>query len=312
MQGWVRAHVPAHLPPHRRRDAGLEGWQPPPSVRVRGSLAAYLRLPWALLRSRRDVCDIAILHLPQSGVARIKAAAAGEAGLGRWHGTAQPAAVPCLLNLCRALRCPPTPHAAGNPAVTTGDAVQAAAALLLHAAQGKPLLPVAPKAMTVMVLMPVSSAFFGNAVRMLEASLPAGTPQPAAGDGDGALHTLAGAIRAAVAHFRTDKVVGKRRGDACTRCPVLLRSWHERQPESSAAPSSCCLRLQAEPALALAEAEAYAAAPLPRLFCHLSTSVLPRWTAATNYVPKVQVGRRRCLHRAGRCEHAGTQAQVPY
>lgn len=100
----------------------------------------------------------------------------------------------------------PLPPAGDNLAVTTGDAVQAATVLLLHAAQGLPLLPVAPQAMSVMLLLPTPPSFFGNAVRMLSVSLPAGTAQPADGNGAGALCQLAGAIRAATLRFRQDPV----------------------------------------------------------------------------------------------------------
>ncbi len=47
--------------------------------------------------------------------------------------------------------------------MTTGDAVQAAAGLLLHAVLGRPLLPVAPHAMAVMVQLPTPKDYFGNA-----------------------------------------------------------------------------------------------------------------------------------------------------
>ena len=96
--------------------------------------------------------------------------------------------------------------AVGNPAVTTGDAVQAAAALLIHAAQARPLLPVAPHAMAVMVQLPTPKDFFGNAVSMLSVSLPAGTEQPGPGDAAATLRALAGAIRQATLRFRGDKV----------------------------------------------------------------------------------------------------------
>ena len=98
------------------------------------------------------------------------------------------------------------PSAVGNPAVTTGDAVQAAAALLIHAAHRRPLLPVVPQSMAAMVLLPTPKDFFGNAVRMLSVSLPAGTQQPAVHDALGALRALAGGIRQATIRFRSDKV----------------------------------------------------------------------------------------------------------
>lgn len=64
----------------------------------------------------------------------------------------------CARHMIRQHHLPPCPTAtaAANPAVTTGDAVQAAAALLIHAAMGRPLLPVAPKAITIMLQTPAA------------------------------------------------------------------------------------------------------------------------------------------------------------
>lgn len=130
--------------------------------------------------------------------------------------------------------------------VTSGDAVQAAAALLMHAAGGRPLLPVAPKAMAVLVQMPAPEAYLGNGARFLPVSLPAGTAQPAAHDAPAALRALAGAIRSATAAFRTN-------------------------PE--------------EPLAAMADTEALAAAPAPRMLAFLAAERLPRLTCSVNYVP---------------------------
>ena len=47
--------------------------------------------------------------------------------------------------------------------------------------------------------------------------------------------------------------------------------------------------LQEEQLLAVAEAEAFVAAPLPRLLAHLARRYLPLLTASTNYVPQEQV-----------------------
>lgn len=110
-------------------------------------------------------------------------------------------------------RLPPS-SAVGNAQVTTGDAVQAAAALLIHAAHHRPLLPVAPLAMAVMVLLPTPKDYFGNAVRMLSVSLPPGTQQPAEHDAPGALRALASGIREATLRFRGDKVRAWE-GDVC-------------------------------------------------------------------------------------------------
>lgn len=49
--------------------------------------------------------------------------------------------------------------------------MQAAAALLLHAALGRALLPVAPSAMVVLVQLPTPPGYWGNAVHMLPVSV---------------------------------------------------------------------------------------------------------------------------------------------
>ena len=84
--------------------------------------------------------------------------------------------------------------------------VQSACALLLHAAQGLPLLPVAPRCVGVMVQLLAPAGYLGNAVHVLRVSLPAGTAQPAEGDYAGALQQLAGAIRQATVAFRSRPV----------------------------------------------------------------------------------------------------------
>lgn len=55
--------------------------------------------------------------------------------------------------------------------MTTGDAVQAAAGLLLHSVLGRPLLPVAPHAMAVMVQLPAPKDYFGNAGELCSSGL---------------------------------------------------------------------------------------------------------------------------------------------
>lgn len=63
--------------------------------------------------------------------------------------------------------------------------------------------------------VPVPEGYFGNAVRMLDVSLPAGTCQPGEGDHAGALRQLAGGIRQASAAFRAQPVRLLLRLDAC-------------------------------------------------------------------------------------------------
>ena len=144
-----------------------------PLLRVRASLLGYWRVFKLLLVNSRRKMDLLFLHLPQDQVAQLKRLAA--------YGNAV-------------------------PGITTGDAVQAACGLMMHTAVGKPLLPVAPQAMMVLVQMPTPPGYFGNAVHMLRVSLPEGTAQPAEGDYAGALKQLAGAIRSATTAFRCQPV----------------------------------------------------------------------------------------------------------
>lgn len=55
-----------------------------------------------------------------------------------------------LFGPCQIALFPPA-EGSNVPGITTGDSVQAATALLLHSVLGRPLLPVAPKRMAVMV-----------------------------------------------------------------------------------------------------------------------------------------------------------------
>lgn len=124
--------------------------------------------------------------------------------------------------------------------------MQGAAALLMHGCDGRPLLPVAPKHMAVLVQMPAPEGYFGNGSRLLRVSLPAGTAQPGPGGATAALRALAGAIRRATAAFRAN-------------------------PE--------------EPLAAMADTEALAAAPALRMLAFLATTRLPHLSCSVNYVP---------------------------
>lgn len=119
----------------------------------------------------------------------------------------------------------------------------------MHIADGRPLLPVAPKHMAVLVQLPAPEGYFGNGCRLLRVSVPAGTPQPAAHDAaaaHAALCALAGAIRQATTAFRSD-------------------------PE--------------EPLKAIADTEALAAAPAPRMLAFLASKRRPLLTCSLNFVP---------------------------
>ncbi|KAI3430263.1 hypothetical protein D9Q98_004859 [Chlorella vulgaris] len=188
-----------------------------PPFKVRSSFAGWLRLTAQVLAPRRYLLELAILHIPKAEVANLKRLAAES-----------------------------NPD---SPAITTGDAVQAACILLIHAARGRPLLPVAPQKAMVMVQLPAPAGYFGNAVCMLEVSLPVGTPQPTTTNWRAALSQLAGAIRSATAAFRTQ--------------PTRVLE-------------------------ALEETEALVAAPALRMLSFVSGKLLPQLTAATNYMPASQ------------------------
>jgi hypothetical protein len=134
--------------------------------------------------------------------------------------------------------------------VTTGDAVQAACALLLHAALDLPLLPIKPRSMAALVQQATPPGYSGNAAYMLRVNLPPGTQQPAPGDSFGALRQLAGAVRAATAAFRASPEAGLRE---------------------------------------LRDAEALVAAPLGSMLSFLAQARMPLLTCTTNYVPQQQV-----------------------
>ena len=152
--------------------------------------------------------------------------------------------------------------------------MQAAAALLAHAALGLPPLPVGPKCMCIVAQLPTPPGFFGNGGRLLPVRLPAGSARPAEGDWAGALRALAGAIRQAVAAFRSD-------------------------PEAQLG--------------ALADSEALAAVPAWAMLSWLAADRLPRITVTTNYVPAQEAGVRGVADGGGRRGAASSdlRAAVP-
>jgi hypothetical protein len=227
---------------------------------VRASLLGYWRVFKLLLVNSRQRMDLLFLHLPQEQVAQLKLLAAD-----------------------------------GNavPGITTGDAVQAACGLLVHTALGKPLLPVAPQAMMVLVQMPTPAGYFGNAAHMLRVSLPEGTAQPAAGDYAGALKQLAGAIRSATAAFRSQPVRQcdvVRGTEVLFGTPPVLPVLPSFAVRAAASLNSCPAAWLQEGALkALADSEALVAAPAPRMLSFLARTRLPLLTCTTNYVPTQKV-----------------------
>jgi hypothetical protein len=236
-------------------------------LQVSASLGGYWRLAKLLVVDACQQMELLLLHIPGAQVAALKQLAAGGrrvgGGSGR-PGNSSEQHTGRLSNNNPLCRCAESalsplaslaPPAAGNPipGVTTGDAVQSACALLLHAAQGRPLLPVRPHCMAALVQQPTPEGYVGNAAYMLRVGLPPGSEQPAAGDGRGALQALAGALRAATAAFRAS-------------------------PEAAVRE--------------LADAEALVAAPALRMLSFLAGRRLPYLTCTTNYVPTGQVGGR--------------------
>ncbi|KAL4857541.1 hypothetical protein ACK3TF_002400 [Chlorella vulgaris] len=183
---------------------------------VAGSLSGYWNLGKLLLGNAWQQMELQMLYIPAAQVAALKQLATE-----------------------------------GNPvaAVTTGDAVQAACALLLHAALDLPLLPIKPHSMAALVQQATPPGYTGNAAYMLRVNLPPGTQQPAPGDGFGALRQLAGAVRAATAAFRASPEAGLRE---------------------------------------LRDAEALVAAPLGSMLSFLAQARMPLLTCTTNYVPQQQ------------------------
>lgn len=91
--------------------------------------------------------------------------------------------------------------------VTTSDIVQALAAILIHAAEGKSLLPLVPKCMLVLVQIPgTSSGYFGNAVHPMPVGVDMEkfTDVPSDSDAMGCLRLLATCIRANTLELRSN------------------------------------------------------------------------------------------------------------
>lgn len=92
--------------------------------------------------------------------------------------------------------------------ITTGDIVQALAAMLIHIAEGKPILPIHPKCMIALIQIPgIQEGHFGNAVHPMAVGVPENTKLTNK-DGDflGALRLLASQIRSCTTEIRSDPV----------------------------------------------------------------------------------------------------------
>ena len=153
---------------------------------MHASLLGYWRLLVQLMADTWQRQALLVLHLPRAQVAALRRLATDRSGSSSGSSSS------------------PGP----GLVITTGDAVQAACALLLHAATGQPLLPPPPRSMSVLVQLPAPVGYFGNAAHMLPVVLPpggggGGRPQAVAeGDYRGALGRLAAAIRSSTVAFR--------------------------------------------------------------------------------------------------------------
>lgn len=91
----------------------------------------------------------------------------------------------------------------GGQMVSTGDVVQALAALATHVAEGRPLLPVRPNCLLTLIQVPgAETNYFGNAVHPMLVRLEPGEPQPDGDDMLGVLRCLAAHIRSATHDLR--------------------------------------------------------------------------------------------------------------
>jgi len=150
----------------------------------------------------------------------------------------------------------------GTP-VTTGDVVQALAAMAVHAGEGKPLLPLLPKVMVSLVQIPgVDKGHFGNAVHPLAVGLrPPKTTTDYKGEGNsdlGASPLLPG----------NDDFLG------CLR--ALARQIRVATAELRSTPTKA---LQA-----MYESAQVCSAPVHKSLAYLAGQRLPFVTATTNYI----------------------------
>lgn len=170
--------------------------------------------------------------------------------------------------------------------------------------------------------VPTPEGYFGNAVRMLDVSLPANTSQPTAGDAVGAVAALAGAIRLATAAFRAQPVRQMRmrpgvpanvpfharrpRNTALTMRPHMCAKMESRNvfasihnPQHWNLPARVIQEMALE---AMAATEALVGVPLLRMLSHMLGVLQPNITSLVNYNPKVRpvcLPTRACLHGGG-------------
>jgi hypothetical protein len=144
-------------------------WQPQP-FHITPSLGDYFRAAGLLWSNAATRIQQEILFLPRHFLASLKGAVA--------QGCDQP--------------------------ITTGDIVQALSAMLIHAAEGKPLLPSHPKCMVVLVQIPgTHKGYFGNAVHPMPVGIQEGTSLPPEGDPFACIRALAARIRVCSSELRS-------------------------------------------------------------------------------------------------------------
>lgn len=153
---------------------------PPVALNLGPSLWDYLRAVGLLLRDAVRRVDLAVLHVSKPRMEQLKAgalamqatAAGGELGRGT--------------------------------TITTGDVAQALGGLMIHAANGQPLVPRGAKHQAVLVQMPPAGKLtLGNATHILAVAAQPEQQLPAGDDYMASLFVLAGLIRTATAEFRS-------------------------------------------------------------------------------------------------------------
>ena len=149
---------------------GGEAWTPEP-FNVAPAFGDYFRAGSLLWGNAIQHMQLEILHIPKDRIMALKSA---------------------VIEGCE-----------GGQLVSTGDVVQAMAALAMHVAEGRPLLPIRPSCVVTLIQVPGAEPnYFGNAVHPMIVGLQPGEPQPDPSDMLGVLRCLATHIRSATHDVR--------------------------------------------------------------------------------------------------------------
>lgn len=155
---------------------GME-WKPEPFV-VKPSFMDYIRAFGLLWGNASTRIQLSIIHIPRKTLAKLKNTVVE--GISEEESTK-------------------------NGFISTGDVVQALGALAVHAAEGRPLLPLQPQCMIALVQVPGAEPdYFGNAVHPMTVSVKEEEPQPEKDDMLGMLRSLASHIRSATTEVRSN------------------------------------------------------------------------------------------------------------